>query len=543
MVEQAGPNPGGPPVIDDRDMVQSPQSTPEPGSLEHYLAMIPEGYVVLRAMIELTFETGQEHKLSDARVSGWVTEMDSDTGAGGRAGLIGAELEDQIRDDIAKYVITEEVIMSHFGVSAEGAQDLILGANEGGANFGDVQTGDETGAATGATEDETGLETLQILRGSDMSWFFDPDTGNWYVRYGLPGSDSGIVFEASEEQMDSLFGPASRPQHERASLKTILNDDNFFGENITEMAGEGSFEAQMERAIAVGIDEGLLPPWAADDPEVMALIYVAQTEGKSDEWLINEISETESFKERFPGIDTLKAAGNLTWSEAVTGYLEFEGGLKTAMAAIGEDPESVTGEVVAGMLETGHNLETVATMTTNWKRMVDYAPSLQAFNSILVEQGLAPVETLQDMYDFVAGQAPAELYDVWEASSFQEAATAAGLTDVFTAEDAMDFALQTEGNMSLESSMQLFQSLAQTLLRFRGELDMEAYSFSQDDIIDMSLGRAPASGASAAELQADMSRAVSAAQASLKQKGGLFKNFGPGGRPGAVGLQSLRQSN
>lgn len=124
-----------------------------------------------------------------------------------------------------------------------------------------------------------------------------------------------------------------------------------------------------------------------------------------------------------------------------------------------------------------------------------------------------------------------------------EASLAAGLGDLFTAEDAMQFALESEGNVGLESASGMFQSLAQTLLRFRGEIIMGDFSLNQEDVLDMALGRPPRSGLSVAELQSNMNRAISTAQANLRKRGGLFKNFDEQGRPGASGLSSLRAAN
>ena len=194
-------------------------------------------------------------------------------------------------------------------------------------------------------------------------------------------------------------------------------------------------------------------------------------------------------------------------------------------------------------MEGGHALSTIQTATTRFKRMQEYAPALSAFNAVLEENDMDPITDLQSMYDFVAGEAPSQVYDLWEASSLTEAAAAAGLGDLFGAEEAIQFALESEGNVGLESASATFQSLAQTLLRFRGEIIMGEFDINQEDVLDMALGQAPRSGQSVAQLQANMSRAISRAQANLRGRGGLFKSFDEQGRPGASGLSSLRAQN
>lgn len=523
-----------PTVIDDTDFVQQ-GSVPEEGTLEFYLEQIPDEYAKLEAMIKKVFETGTEGKLTTVRVQGWIDEMNSGTG----------RTQDEIRDDIAQYIITSEVIQNVYGVDAETAEQLILGGNDGGINFSDLgSTTDPTGGA-GLEDEETGLESLTILQGKDMSWYLDQGTGKWYVRYGLPNSDKGIVFEADTDQMKALFGPTGTPpNHTVTTLDTlIVQQDNIFSGNVGEMEGDGNLEDEMSRVIALALDEGILPEWAENDPEIMDLVYVAQSEKKSPEWLIDQIAETASFKARFVGIDKLKADGHLSWEEAVGGYLEYEAGVKQAIEGIGLDGAMATPEVIGALMEAGHALSTVQKATMIFKRMQEYAPALAAFNSVLAENDMDPITDLQGMYDFVSGDAPSQVYDIWEASSMVEASLAAGLGDLFTAEDAMQFALESEGNVGLESASGMFQSLAQTLLRFRGEIIMGDFSLNQEDVLDMALGRPPRSGLSVAELQSNMNRAISTAQANLRKRGGLFKNFDEQGRPGASGLSSLRVAN
>ncbi len=509
-------------------------------TLAEYLEQIPDEFAKLEATIKEVFKTGQEGELTDARVAGWIKEMESG-GVDSREGLTGKELEDQLRDDIAKHVITKEVFMEFYGVDAETAEGLIVGANEGGINFSDLGSGvDETGGAGGAPG--TGLEGLRILRGKEMDWFRDPSTGKWYIRYGMPGSDRGFVFEVEQDQLDALFGEGNGPPtFEDTSFQGLIGqEDNLFGGNVGEMEGDGSFEEEVNKVITLGLENGALPEWAIESGEVLDLLYISQAENKSNTWLVNQIATTDSFNARFPGIEVLKTDGNLTWTEAVSGFLEFEAGVRAATGAIGEDASTVTPEIVGGLLEAGHALTTIQKVTTNFKRMQDYAPAMAAFNEVLVSQGLPPITTLNEMYQFVAGEAPSAVYDVWEASSLTEAASAAGLGDLFGAAEAMEFAVASEGAASLQQSMTMFQSLSQTLLRFRNEIDLGEFGLNQEDILDMSLGQPPRSGVSAAELQANMSRAVSRAQANLRTKGGLFKSFTQDGRPQASGLSSLR---
>ncbi len=508
------------------------------------LSHIPSNseYDTLRAMLTILERDFPAEYASlateDARVIGWVTEISSGTGRS----------DDQIRDDIAQYIMTPAGIMRVYGVSAADADKLILGANEGGLDFGSLPLV-PTAGVTPPEEDldlagigenpEEGDEDLTILTGEDVRWFFDTGTGKWYVSYGLPDSDRSLIFEASPDQMDALFGEGMRPiDYTNKSFNAILQDNATFAGNISEMAGTGSFEGHVERITALALDEGKLPEWANNDPAVMDLIFIAQSENKSDEWLLQQISELESFKARFPNIKAFQAEGNLTLGEAVSGFLEMEAGVRSALTAAGFDSEAVTPEIIGLLLAGGHSLDIVNQTVSGFKRMQDFAPALEAFNDILQSRGLDLITSLDDMLKFVSGQASLDVYDIWEASSLQEAAVSAGLGDLFSAEDAMASALS--GNHTLQTATAAMQQAAQLLLRLRHEVDTGKFGLELEELIDISLGQTPRSGRSTAEINDSINRAVAAAQASLKQRAKSFTSFDRGA-PQAASLELARQ--
>ena len=169
-------------------------------------------------------------------------------------------------------------------------------------------------------------------------------------------------------------------------------------------------------------------------------------------------------------------------------------------------------------------------------------PRHARYNRILEAQGLEPVRTLQQQFDFLNGNAPSDVYDIWEASSVSEAAAAAGLGDVFTAEDAMKFSLSTEGATSLEDATGMFQEASQMLLRLRHEVDVGKFGIEQDDIIDLSLGQPPRSGTSASELTENINRAILSAQKALQARAKPFKGFSQEGTPQSASLGGLRSA-
>lgn len=397
------------------------------------------------------------------------------------------------------------------------------------------------GVGTGGVDPET---QLTILTGSDMQWFFDSSSGNWYVSYGLPNSDMSLVFEAAPDQMDALFGPNMRPESfTRASFNDIINQTSgaTFAGNVAEMEGTGSFEDEVQKVISLALDNGALPSWMAGSEAAFDVIFVAQVENKSNQWVMDQFAKLPEFQQRFPNIQQLQDFANLTLEEAVTGFLQFEAGLRQAVASTGGDSASITPDIVGGMLTNGFSLTDAVQIVKSYDKIEQSQAAFSAFNSILVANGIEPMTTTQDFYDFISGNAPSEIYDIYEASSIQQAAESAGLGDVFTAQDAINAAF--EGEFNAGTANQSFQQAAQLLLRLRHEVAVGEFGLDTDELLDLSLGLTPSSGRSQAEILEAINRATLAAQGTLQQRARAFKGFSPEGRIQSASLSALRQSS
>ncbi len=475
--------------------------------------------------------------VTDARMERWIKEINE----GGRT-------DDDVRDDIAKYIIGEERLMQTYGITAEEAQKVILGGNEGGTNFSELTVSDpgvglekKTPPEEDLEEEGVGVGELTILTSDEMNWYFDPSSGKWMVSYGLPGSDREVVFEATPEQMDTLFGEGFRPEDfDRISTRELLARDGVtFAGDISEMEGTGSFEGEMERVIALALDEGKLPEWAEGSAEIMDILFIAQSEGKSNNWVLEQISGTAEFEQRFPGIKTMQKEGNMELAEAVTGYLEYEAGVNAAMKASGLDQET-TPELVGELINAGHSLTVINSTVQGFNRMQKFAPALKAFNDVLAGQGLDTITNINDILDFVAGRSSSEVYDIYEATSIQEAAVGAGLGHIFSVQDAMDVAYATD--QTLQSATQGMAKAAEMLLRMRHEVDTGKFGLEESELIDISLGMAPRSGRTGAEINESINRAVSSARGSLQKRAQAFKSFDTSGTPQVASLRRARQA-
>jgi hypothetical protein len=388
---------------------------------------------------------------------------------------------------------------------------------------------------------------LTILTSNEMAWHFDPSAGKWYVTYGLPGSDKQLVFEADPDQMDSLFGTNHRPtSYTNINFRDFMtNENNIFSGNVSEMQGRGTFEQEYEKVISLALNNGQLPSWMQDSTQARDLLFIAQTEGKSNEWLFEQFAKLPEFKARFPSIEKLMKEGNLTLPNAISGFLEYEAGVTQAVQSLGltmtDGGQAMTPATVGALIDKGWSLEASTDALKTYKRMQDFAPALTAFNSILAASGMAPLTTQQQWFDFMSGNAPQEFYDAYEASSIQEAATKAGLGDVFAADDAIQAALA--GNFTLDTASQAMQQAATLLLRMRTEIDTSKFGLNTDDLIDASLGLAPSSGISEASLFENVNRATLAAQAALQKRSKPFTSFTEEGVPQAQSLAALNRQS
>ena len=391
-----------------------------------------------------------------------------------------------------------------------------------------------------ATATNTAENTLSILTSRDMKWYFDPATDQWAVGYKLPNSDRSVVFAATGKQLDAIFGDGQRPtSFEEVGFAELTQREGVtFAGDIAEVEGTGTFEGEVDRVIALALDEGILPKWAQGSGAVYDLLFIAQSENKSSEWLVDELAKLPEFKARFPGIEAMTGLG-LSTTEAVTGFLELESGVQQLILRDGGDPASVTPDMIGDLLAKGHSLLDVESTFNIFDRLEKNQGALDAFNEVLVAQGKDPL-TAEDQFEFMAGTAPTELYDIWEQSSLHQAAIDAGLD--IGVDAAISLAARTEGLTSYDTAMSGLNNAATNLLRFREEIGMDQFDLNEQDLIDLSLGLAPSSGTSQAEIGRNMERAFSAAKAKRERsRVNPFKRFTDAGVPQAASLSGLRQ--
>jgi hypothetical protein len=382
--------------------------------------------------------------------------------------------------------------------------------------------------------------TTTILTSQNMQWSFDRETGKWSVAYKLPNSNRFVFYQATGSQMDAIFGDGQRPtNYSTTTFSELAEKDGYtYGGSISEIEGKGSFEAEVKDTVSRALDEGHLPPWAANDPKIMDLLYIKVAEDKSADWLIDQIAKLDSFKARFPGIEAFTSLG-LTNTEAVGSFIAYEGGVKKLTRAQGGDAESVTPDLVGSLITKGHSLDDVTKAFDMADTLSKNTGAFDAFNDILEARGMAPLDTNMQL-DFLEGVAPKELYEIWEETSLLRSANEAGLG--LTTAQAVTLAARTEGTTSYEAASEALAMASQNILRFRSELELERYGLTHEDLIDMSLGLPPSSGMTQAEVARSIEKVVGSARANRDRlRANPFKSFDDQGVQQNASLGRARQ--
>lgn len=371
---------------------------------------------------------------------------------------------------------------------------------------------------------------VSILTGAVMQWFRDP-TGNYYVAYKLPHSNMYALFDATPEQMDSIYGVGQRPGTTVVTSINALTGQNQYqySGNIGEVSGTGSFEAAVDRGIALALG-GNIPEWQANSPEIWDILYIAQAEDKSNDWVLAQIRKTTAFEKRFPGIENFEALG-MTLGESVNAFIEYEAGLsQIAKRYPNMGISTVTPQIVGDLVGRGQSLDDVTFVFGIFERMKQNTASFEAFNQILVNNyGVQPL-TQTDQFAFLAGYAPADLYNIWEQNSLLTAARQAGIKG-FGLNESLALANATPGLTSEGQAFEGMSTAAKLILQYRREISLGR--LDQDDLIDLSLGSAPRSGRSQAELAQEMTRIVREAEAFIGNKIRPFIGFTSTGKPQA----------
>ena len=498
--------------------------------LDFYLAQIPDEFSKLEASIKEVFKTGQQGRLSESRVQGWIDEMVTGIGVGGREGLTGSDLEDQIRDDIAKWVITKDVIMEVYGLSEEEAEQVILGGNEGGINFSDLAGRTGTGT-TGAGGFIGGGELVKVSRGGQADL--------WGMKFSAAGGVEHIYTFGSEAEMEAILGDgAATSQGFSIVSEEDLNQGNLWvmGDAAMFAGQEGTYGAWWddlvtETAFRSGVsDPGRLGDYMRD-PEVARLMAQGAQAGWTGPQLQAELRKTDYYLNTlYPGIKNILDKGDTLNPEAA--WKEYSATVEESLRLLGYEPDengSYAAEI-GRMLDAGIEQDDFVTIAPMFKRAQENPELAEALDFWLDDVAGRDVN-FDDMFDAVAGLDTGELSDAIEKATIQFHANSRGT--ILTPDQIRRLADLSD--LSEDQISRAFSSNEEAVLAL-GTRGLAKVGLTEQDLISAAFDIQAESGSTAVEIRRLAAKSLKELGLEDDDKASFFTGFNQQGRPIRTGL-------
>ena len=244
-----------------------------------------------------------------------------------------------------------------------------------------------------------------IPEGARLVRITDPAGSDLDELFILIGSAFGvdIAFEiGSRERLDELFGgPDSFDDVTTLTQSAFDNSGAITVGDVDEAIGAtGSIQAQMERNLrAAGLENP--PQWLAQDQQAMARWMVGVNEGFSAERLWSDISDTDAFKGRFAGLDTIFT--QLGTNQFVTAIAEFtnrEGAIRSSINQRRGPGADTSIEYVSSLIASGWQPAEIDELLVLERQLRDSPEALDNMNQILAFQEL-PELTPDDFISFL----------------------------------------------------------------------------------------------------------------------------------------------
>lgn len=252
--------------------------------------------------------------LTTTRVQTWVS--------GVKAGTYTA---DDKRDDIVKYVVGKEDAMAKYGITAAEFDQLVMGADDGGVNWGDV--GDLRG------------QDLNNIPGAPEVWKVGDQS---YVVYMVPDTEADPVYMSwrvpSKSDLTAMFGPDQPIVYDRTISEAAFKNEGVINFGTTDEIPPGEQDPFVTWADQMDV-LAQTQPWILDD-DYQALMAMALVEGRT--LTEAEIATTKWFSTHSPAERTWMAAfhGDPKQAEQMLQDGSITVAEKLNSAGAGADPDS-----------------------------------------------------------------------------------------------------------------------------------------------------------------------------------------------------------
>lgn len=421
-----------------------------------------------------------------------------------------------------------------------------------------------TTTTTTTTAPQTTAPTVAlqpIPAGAVLYRVTDPASGdiNYYAVYQFNGI--GMSFRiGTDADMKELFPDpnsifsqtinVSQGQYDASGVLDVGNIDEMLGQ--TE-----DFGTQMRASLRTyGMES--IPDWIRNDTKALTIAMTGALEDWSQGRILNELSGTVGFKERFPAWDWAMSQNGGDTTAAMTFYTQSENRLTKILqtyrgpqadlspAYLGEIMQlGWTAEAVAPILAAEQSLKADPAILEDLNRML-IASGQQALGSVgaiaLIAAGqMAPEQAKAmlgevDFTQLLGGNNPSDVFDI-----INDAMTLSALEDQGFVGLDIGFvrALRNEtgGMLTSESVKNFAQTAAINVLRFGREIDRSRYGLTEESLIAAVAGRPDPQGRSSAQIAEIMNRVVRERQAAS----GGFESYTSGiSRAGSLQLKGLQ---
>ena len=482
-----------------------------PASVALPSSLVPAGsqYDNLRSIVVLIESNfpGEVPELTDARIAGWVAEIDSGTGRS----------DDDIRDEIVQFVITEPVLQNFLdnqGITDVTPADLIAGGNEGGVNFSALVgvPSQRPGTERPGVEDPEGnLVSTRIPADLRLIRVLNPKGSDAAELFTLVGDVFGVElgFEVGDiARLRELFGGVDAFDNVTTLTQQQFDESILIVGTVDEIAGSTeSLQARFERDLrAAGLENP--PQWLAQDQQAMTRWLAGVNDGFSAERLWSEISDTDAFKGRFAGLDTVfDQLGTNQFITAIAEFTNREALIRQHITTRRGPGADTSIEYVSSLIASGWQPAEVDELLVLERQLRDSPEALDNMNQILAFQELPElspddfISFLQDGQRFAIDPdfIPGDLFEgINDALRFQALIEEGIQIDEQFATDLGEGV--SDAVLSPDQFSERARFAAIEIARNTTELDRQTLGITREDIIAATFGEESPSGKSVSEI-------------------------------------------
>jgi len=475
----------------------------------------------------------------------FLIDQGYDLGSAGADGIFGSKTRAAVRQFQSDQGITIDGVVgpvTQGKIDTFGVADEAEDEGEPAPEEPDLLEDDDVIAPEGAVEgDEAGAASIPgVMSGGTIHRVDNPEGQQdfYVIEYEYPpGSGHSFYYRFdSIEALEAAVGP-NLGGGEIAVGEVIPEGDlgtwTDAGDANEIVGVEGSFQGFVEDVIAdataaAGGSDPTLVGAALQDPAI-ALILAQSAEGDwSDERVLAAMRNTDYYKDViYPGIENFY--GQTSNPEAQ--YAMYKQNVEQTLKRMGvpTDPDGTYKTSLAGLLDAGVSdtaLQTFAPAYTQAQTNVGFADALSAWTQRFAG---VTIESFEDYFDVLAGNAPAEIQEIAEMAGLQFMAENAG----FEISTQQIEALAGQTNLSQDDAGRLFSATAKDLLAL-GERGLRRGNLTAEQVLDAEAGI----GGNVEQIKLRMQKLAREEGLSDHPTASIFTDFNREGAPIKKGLQS-----